>query len=256
MEELIGVPSSSRSHFDMNDIQAEAESAKDTRLLFRIHCFNVMISYWRGDFAAAEESSNIASMMYPVSKFPSMHLIYLTFFRGLGMHPTVTCTLLLSFLSLIDFCCGLVLFQCYSEDGGDKRLHDGKEVMNQMGTWAKNSMAVFGNKWLLLKAEYTALVGDKCNAAEELYKKSIKAARDHGIIHELGLAYELLGGYYKMHGRETDCIHCIKQAYTYYTQWGATHVAKKILHDHDLNIESISDTESQLVNSKHPREWQ
>jgi len=232
MEELIGVPSSSRSHFNMNDMQAEAESVKDARLLFRIQFFNVMISYWRGDLAAAEESSTIASMMYPVSKFPSIHLIYFTFFHG------------------------LVLFQCYSEDGGDKRLQDGKEIMNQMGTWAKNSMAVFGNKWLLLKAEYTALVDDKRDDAEELYKKSIKAAQDHGLIHELGLAYELLGGYYTTHGHEPESLHCIKKAYKCYTQWGATSVAKKILHDHDLNIESISDTESQLENSKHPREWQ
>ena len=90
----------------------------------------------------------------------------------------------------------LVLFQCHSEDGGDKRLQDGKEIMDQMGIWARNSMAVFGNKWILLKAEYAALVNDKCDDAEELYRISIMATQDHGIIHELGLAYELLGGYY------------------------------------------------------------
>mmetsp|Transcript_29305 Transcript_29305/g.53613 ORF Transcript_29305/g.53613 Transcript_29305/m.53613 type:complete len:535 (+) Transcript_29305:1563-3167(+) len=240
VEELIGVPSSSRSHFDTNVLQAEAESAKNTRLLFRIHFFNLMISYWRGDFADAEESSNAVLMIGPFCKLPSIHLVYYTLFSG------------------------LVLFQRYSEEGGDKRLQDGKEMMNQMGTWAKNSMAIFGNKWLLLTAEYTALVDGQCEEAEDCYKKSIEAARGHGIIHELGLAYELLGGYYTIHGREMESLLCIKNAHECYTQWGATSIAKKILDDRGLdpiwisNLDidsSIFSKELQLKTSKHPREW-
>jgi len=46
------------------------------------------------------------------------------------------------------------------------------------------------NKVLLLEAEYFA---SKCNrnSAKEKYEASIKSARDHGFVHEQGLAYEV-----------------------------------------------------------------
>jgi len=230
--ELMG-PSTSldeRLCFNINDVQAEAESAKDNRFLFIIRVFSLMIAYWKGDYRAAGEHSHIASEMYPMSKMPSIHVIFFTFFRG------------------------LVAFQLYSEDGDDYRLKEGKEMMEKMAVWAQISMHVFGNKWLLLKAEYSASVHEN-NQAEHLYKKSISAARDNGNIHELGMSYELLGNYYLANGSKEDSTHYIKKAFLCYQRWGATVVAEKVLHDHDLDIASIVDTELQLGNSKHPRQW-
>ena len=227
MDTLTGSSSASRSQFSIEDLQVEAESTKDKRLLFRIHAFSVMMAYWRGDFLAAEESSNIAVGLYPVSKMPSIHIIYFTFFRG------------------------LVLFQRYSEDPTDQRLEDGKEMMNDIGGWAKNSIDVFGNKWFLLQAEYAASMDEKYNDdTEHSYKKSIQAARDHGFIHEQGLALELLGSYYAVHGRDADSTSCVKKAYTCFARWGATAVANKVLHDNGVDIESITGTELEQENSK------
>ena len=150
---------------------------------------------------------------------PTMHLIYHSFFRG------------------------LIKFQCYSEHKDKHRLQEGKEMMDRMGIWAnKCNMDVFGNKWLLLRAEYAASQGsDNTNDdAEQLYLESIKAARDHGYLHELGLAYELLGDYYTVHEPEHDAIEiCMKQAYRCYHQWGATKIARKILDDNDLDLEDL-----------------
>eukprot|EP00579_Thalassiosira_antarctica_P021935 CAMPEP_0201974226 /NCGR_PEP_ID=MMETSP0904-20121228/49474_1 /ASSEMBLY_ACC=CAM_ASM_000553 /TAXON_ID=420261 /ORGANISM="Thalassiosira antarctica, Strain CCMP982" /LENGTH=148 /DNA_ID=CAMNT_0048524669 /DNA_START=56 /DNA_END=498 /DNA_ORIENTATION=- len=148
----------------MNDLQDEAKSTKDLSLLQCSHVFNVLIEYWRGNYMAAEEHSQLASMMYPTSREPTIYLIYHTFFRA------------------------LVLFRLHRMMGGDdRRLKDGKEMQDQMGNWPLVSMAVFETKWLLLKAEYFASISE-FDQAVQMYKGSIKSAEDHGNIHELALA--------------------------------------------------------------------
>ena len=74
----------------------------------------------------------------------------------------------------------------------EQRLKQGKEALEQMGKWAEKSMAIFGNKWHLMQAEYSASIGEHEKAQLE-YTSSIKAAKDHGLIHELALALELFG---------------------------------------------------------------
>ena len=132
-------------------------------------------------------------------------------------------------------------------------------MMGRMGKWAKistASMAVFENKWLLLKAEHSASIQNSIEA-EQLYKASIKSAQDHGNIHELALAYELLGNYYAASGLRMTSIDCYNNAYAYYKQWGATAVAEKLSHKHDLDTSLASgSTGLQAGNSnKHSRVW-
>ena len=177
---------------------------------------------------AAEESSRLASTMLQ-AKMPTIYLIYHIFFRG------------------------LILFQLYRIFGDEQRLKDGKEMMDRMEGWALVSSAVFENKWLLLKAEFMASI-DESDQALKNYEGSIKSAQDHGNIHELALAQELFGNYYSERGCMTTSIECFKKAYVYYTQWGATAIADKILETHNLEMASAAKQELHLQNQKHPRQ--
>mmetsp|Transcript_30851 Transcript_30851/g.66674 ORF Transcript_30851/g.66674 Transcript_30851/m.66674 type:complete len:1679 (-) Transcript_30851:132-5168(-) len=219
----------------MNDLQDTATSINDLHLLQSIHVFNVLIAYWKGDYIAAEESSRIASKMLPASKMPTIYLIYHTFFRG------------------------LILFQLHRMFGGEQRLKDAKEMMDKMEIWLSVSMAAFESKWLLLKAEYWFCV-DKFGRALQMYKGSIKSAQDNGNIHELALAHELLGKFYSKRDHLVDNVssecgiasnECFKKAHAYYTQWGATAVAEKILKDHNLEMDLHA---PHLQTRKHPRQ--
>jgi len=181
---------------------------------------------------AAEEHSQLASMMYPTSREPTIYLIYHTFFRA------------------------LVLFRLHRMMGGDdRRLKDGKEMQDQMGNWPLVSMAVFETKWLLLKAEYFASISE-FDQAVQMYKGSIKSAEDHGNIHELALAHELLGNYCSGRGFMTTTSNaCFEKAYMYYAQWGATAIAEKIFLTHNLEMDSAAKQELHLQNQKHSRQW-
>jgi len=213
---------------NMNDLQAAAESSKDIFLLLAVPGYNMLLAYWRGDYLAAEKFSHIVSKTNRTSKTPTFLLVYFTLFRG------------------------LIACQLYRKIGGNHRLAEGKEMMDEMETWALNSKAVFENKWLLLKAEYSASI-QQYVAAQNLYKTSIQVAQDHGNIHELGLAYELLGNYYSAYGSREDSNDCLKKAHVYYTQWGATAVAEKLVRDHNLDMTSMVE-ELRAGNSKHSRQ--
>jgi len=236
LQELTGKSRDYFSLFDgsicsMNDLQDEAKETKDLALLQCSYVFNVIIEYWKGNFLNAEEHSQIASTMFPACKEPTIYLIYHTLFRA------------------------LVLFKLHrtSEDNHNERLKSGKEMLDAMEAWAQFSVDVFESKWKLLNAEYYASVKD-FDQAVHMYKSSIKAAQDHGNIHELALGHELMGNYYFDHGLP-DSTECFKKAYIYYSQWGATAIADKLLHKHDLEVESSADQGVHLQAQKHSREW-
>ena len=212
---------------NVDDIGFENKSSKDNRWLHNFHLCKMLTCYWKEKYIEAEEHNQLASA-YPMSKTPQFSLIYQTFFGGLNA------------------------LQLHRQLGGrnDQRLKQGKDAMKKLGKWADNSMVVFVNKWLLLQAEYSASVSEH-DKAQSLYLASIDAAKDHGHIHELALAHELLGNYYcsaNGYGVE-DSDECFRKAILYYKQWGATTLAEKLMRKHNLRMDS-----SQLGNSKHPRE--
>ena len=198
----------------MKDLQDLAKATKDLHLLQSSHVFNVLIEYWKGNYTAAENSSNIASMMLPAAKMPTIYLIYHTFFRG------------------------LLLFKLYQMYGDNQRLEDGKNMLDLMQKWANYTSDVFENKLLLLKAEYYACRLSnpirEFSEALQIYEGSIKSAKDNGNLHEAGLSYKLLGDYYASNGNEAEAIQSWKHSYSYLKQWGATAVAELLSKDHNL----------------------
>ena len=220
------------SFCSLDELQNEAESAKQIKLIYVLHCYKLFIAYWQGNLAVAEKHSYLAQNARPASRVPTTVLIYATFFRG------------------------LVSFQMYRQAGGKNRLKNGEEMMELMEKWAKlspESMAVFGNKWHLIKAEYYSSVKDH-DQALKMYEASIAASKDHGNIHELALGYELLGDYYAAHHRvEADVTECYKNAVTFYLQWGAAAVARRIMSKHSLDIDLVVHNEREGVLIKHAR---
>ncbi|KAL9189379.1 hypothetical protein ACHAXT_009054 [Thalassiosira profunda] len=196
---------------NMKDLQGQAKSSKDMHILQSSHVFNVLIHFWRGDYESAEESSSLASSILPAANMPTIYRIYHVFFRG------------------------LVKFQLYRKLGEDQRLEDGKTALGEVKKWAGNAAAVFGNKLLLLNAEYHASIGEH-DAAWEMYGESIQASRDRGNVHELALAYELLGKHRSALGMTSAANECFAQAFAHYSSWGATAVADRLLQTHNIDV--------------------
>ncbi|KAL7538628.1 hypothetical protein ACHAXR_009431 [Thalassiosira sp. AJA248-18] len=218
----------------MKDLQADAESSQDPFFLHDLHVYNLIIEYWRGNYVAAEEHSRNAAAGQHVFPSSAVFPIHRVFFGS------------------------LVSFHLYGKLGGDDaRLREGKHMLDEMGKWAHIAMNVFGNKWLLLRAEHAAATtstNGKSKDAEELYKASIKAAEDHGNIHELALAHELLGNYYHEHECQDDAKGCFKKAVVYYTQWGATAVAERVMRNHDLDMAPLIADIDLIESKKHSRQ--
>jgi len=195
---------------DATDLLAEAELTESDRLSYHVHVYSMMIAFWARDYHAAEKSSRIA-MHYPHSKNSEFLVIYHTFFGGLAA------------------------LQIYRQDGGEERLKEGREMMDKMRKFSQNSVSVFRNKWLLLKAEYLASF-QRSDGADDIYKESIQAAQDYGNIHELGLAYELFGNHVAAGGGTSDSKQYYSNAYLCYKQWGASVVAGSLSQKHDVDI--------------------
>ena len=196
---------------NMNDLQDYAKSSKDAHLLQSSYVFKVLIEYWKGDYLAAEEYSNMASAILPAAKMPTIYLIYHTFFRG------------------------LVLFGLSRQEGNkSRRLEEGKKALAEMEKWSNLSMPVFENKWRLLMACH-ATCTQKHDEALKWYGASIKLAQEHGLIHELALAFHLQGDHLHDCGYSSDASESYNQAYTHYKQWGAHAVADRLLRNMPVN---------------------
>ena len=238
---LEGLTGQSLNHFSLikgmvcniKDIQLSAESTNNKRLLHHIHFNSAILAFWRGDYDEAEKSSHLA-WTFPTAKMPTIVLIFHTFFSGLIAYH---------------------LYRKKCGDEGDRRLQEGKDMTDRMGLWAcQTSLQVFGNKWLLMKAELAACLKDY-DEAKELYEASIKDARGNGNIHELGIAFELFGQFCSAHDHDcgVDANACFSQAFVAYTQWGAKAVAERILQTHNVILGSIDEMSSPDGHSKRAR---
>merc|ERR1712029_275568 len=90
----------------------------------------------------------------------------------------------------------------------------------------QDSMSVFGNKWHLLEAEY-AFSTREYDQALEKYTSAIDISKDHGLLHEMALGYELIGNYYKTQCNEEESKKCYEKSRDLYKSWGAYAVVAK-----------------------------
>jgi len=120
-------------------------------------------AFWMGDYYKANEYYDLASEQ-PTFALPKIKLISVTYYRG------------------------LISFQLFRAGKGDDWLAEGKKMLEKMELWVKNcNKDVYENKLYLLQAENYAS-DDQIVAAKESYELSTTSSRDHGLIHEQGLA--------------------------------------------------------------------
>ncbi|KAL7545938.1 hypothetical protein ACHAWF_009286 [Thalassiosira exigua] len=80
-------------------------------------------------------------------------------------------------------------FQNFRDGKGEDWLEIGRKALAKTEVWVKNSQVIFESKLYLMEAEHYA---SNCHivAAKESFVLSAKTARDHGLVHEQGLAFE------------------------------------------------------------------
>ena len=210
---------------DEDDLVADAHSKSNNELFQVVYAHRLILSFWKGSYADAEKWSELLSSQ-PSSKMPKSQLIYYTFFRG------------------------VIAFRMYRDGAGDQWLGEGKKLLGKLEVWLKHSTSLFESKVLLLKAEHCASITRNINEAISIYDASIKSARDHGFVHEQGLAYELKGKCLAL-TLDTNSSNCFKNAYQCYMQWGAVAKADQILKEHKLDL-PLGQFEDSRV--KHGRE--
>ena len=86
--------------------------------------------------------------------------------------------------------------------------------------WALSSDWNFTIKLYLLEAEHFFLKNDQVKALE-MYKWSIKAAKDHNFIHEEGIAFERVAQFHIQQGRREEALVCLTESKKCYKTWGA-----------------------------------
>ncbi|MEI7028372.1 AAA family ATPase [Paenibacillus sp. y28] len=85
--------------------------------------------------------------------------------------------------------------------------------------WAKWSPASYQARACLLQAEYARVSGE-FQAAEALYDKAIREAREHGNLPVTSLAGELAANYYLKRDKRKSALFYLKIAVEGYRQWG------------------------------------
>jgi len=203
----------------------DAKEKNNSQLLQSIAHKRFLSAFLFGDFGKAATHSKEASS-FPTSKTPKIQLIYHYFYHG------------------------LMAFHLYRDGEGESYLKEGKDMLEKFIIWNKHSPKTFGNKVLLLEAEYLASLFNR-NRALEKYDMSIKASRDSGFVQEEGLSNEFKGHYLASIVEIPEAKDCYRQAYKCYTQWGAIAKANQVKNDHKLDISREIDQNSH----KHGRDW-
>ena len=112
-----------------------------------------------------------------------------------------------------------------SESVDRAKISQALKTCEQLKWMTGHSEWNFENKHLLLLAECQYTQGDMEKAAAT-FEASIKSAKEHKFTHELALAFELAGYFYKDRGDETTAINMLKKAHEAYVEWGAIGKAK------------------------------
>jgi len=211
---------------DEDILLAHCEQNMSNHGLDQIYTIRFLSTFWARDYTEADKWLDLASA-FSCSKLPKINLIHRTFFSA------------------------LLAFRRYRDGEGEEFLAKGQAVLEKMRLWSKNSKAIFENKLLLLESEYYACL---CNvvASKESYELSAKSARDHGLVHEQGLACELYGNYLSSIGNPV-ASQWFQKAHTCYLQWGALAKAEQLREEFNLDLVEIVKASS-LSSAKHGRE--
>lgn len=143
----------------------------------------------------------------------------------------------------------------YLQGEGEEWFEEGKEILKKLEFWATISKDVFESKLLLLQAEQSAASCD-VKKARKLFHASIMAAKDHGYIHEQGLAFERYGNFLESLVETTEASLCYKSAHVCYVQWGGLAIAEHVWNKYNLGTRNadVHHLTTAAATAKHDRD--
>ena len=199
------------------------ESKNNRRVCFVMLNIRKLIQVFQGDMSSASDTYNLI-LSHPIISSHIEHIQTMPYIMG----------------ALAD---GIIAFYCARKSGASdeekqKWAQTGIEKMKTFREWEKRSDWSFGNKTLLLEAEYYSFMG-KHGMATEKYSTSIASAKEHRFIHEEGLANYLCGQYHLSESRRTEAQSSFLEAKKCYTRWGALALAERmdiLISDENMKI--------------------
>ncbi len=102
---------------------------------------------------------------------------------------------------------------------GNNKVKRVKQIVRRFKIWVKWSPDNFLSKLYLIEAEW-AKVAQRYAAAEAMYDKAVREAKERGKIQMESVAYELAANYYASQGRAKIAFFYLQAAMEGYKQWG------------------------------------
>ena len=117
------------------------------------------------------------------------------------------------------------------ESGSADQKSEWRELLTthqeQLREWADNNPPMFVDKHALVSAEIARLEGRDSDAMH-LYEQAIRSAREHGLVQNEAIAYELAAKFYESRGFETTASAYLRKARHGYERWGALGKLKQL----------------------------
>ena len=202
--------------FDEAMMINHAEKEGNVLLLQFINYNKLMLAYMFGNFENAVKEAAKGRNLVTV-RAPGMFVVAnFTFYDGLA-----SCALAVeSNLKSVKRSC----------------LKTHKIAKSKMKTWSKMCPENFSQKYLLLKAEGSAVKG-KNDKAKNAYEAAIAAAKKNNYIHDEALAYERAALFSKNVGEEIKASRYLARSQQLYLAWGAKEKSTWILAKYPAMVE-------------------
>jgi predicted ATPase/signal transduction histidine kinase len=131
------------------------------------------------------------------------------------------------FLSGLALCEGL---DQLDQEARSERLEKIAGHQGQLAAWTERCPANFGHQHALVSAELARVTGDHSRAISN-YEDAIRLAETHGLNHDLALANELAGRFWRQQQRLALSRSYLASAHNGYTLWGAHRKAGMLLRE-------------------------
>ena len=119
-----------------------------------------------------------------------------------------------------DALCHAAVYESASPE--DRKYHRARltEHLEKLDTWGLHCPENFANRTALVGAEVARIEGRDVDAMR-LYEQAIRSAREHGLVQNEGLAYEVAARFYAARGFGTIADAYLRNARACYLRWGA-----------------------------------
>ena len=112
----------------------------------------------------------------------------------------------------------------------EKVLAQADKLKDKFGHWSEYCEANFLNKYYLLEAKYSEVVGNEMEAVKN-YRKAINLAREEGYVNDEAIANELAAKFWFDKNDDYAQLH-LKNAYSCYQAWGLEVKVRKMEQDY------------------------